>query len=114
MHWDSYRALREPRSAELRGVAYTQTDPIGGYKLVVFDKMQTANTYVWKLVDHWDEKIYSGVVISKAPPGRYSQFENAKISVTTKLDGIYLEFIEKGAILYYWSDGRFKKLQVWG
>jgi hypothetical protein len=26
------------------------------------------------------------------------------------LDGVYFGEIDKGAVLYYWSDGRFQKL----
>jgi hypothetical protein len=91
-----------------------QADPIGGYKLLVFSRNTTGEDYAGKLVDHWDDKAYSGVVISRVPPGHYSDYEHARIAVTTKLDSIVLEWIEKGAILYYWSAGRYKTVRVSG
>ena len=66
------------------------------------------------MVDHWDTKTYHAVVISKVPPGKYSDYEDARISVTTKLDSILVESIEAGATLYYWSAGRYKSVRVSG
>ena len=54
---------------------------------------------------------YSGLAISTAEPGKYSDWEN-KRSVRLKLDGIYEEWLEKGALLYYWSMSNYHKLQV--
>jgi hypothetical protein len=96
----SYAALLVPKS-----------EPTGGYKLVVFSKGPTGDAYAWKLLDHADGQTYSGLVISKAKPGKYSDFEGTK-SIQTKLDGVYVEWIEKGADLYYWSAGRYHKLRV--
>jgi hypothetical protein len=90
------------------------SDPTGGYKIVVFNGAPNRNVYTWKLVAHWDTSTYGAVVLSKAPPGRYSDYEDARISVTTKLDGILLEFVEKGAMLYYWTTGRYKYVRVSG
>jgi hypothetical protein len=88
-----------------------KSEPTGGYKVVVFSKGPTGDAYAWKLLDHADGETYSGLVISKAEPGKYSDFERTK-SVQTKLDGVYVEWIEKGADLYYWSAGRYHKLRV--
>jgi hypothetical protein len=96
----SYAALVVPKSGST-----------GGYKIVVFSKGLTGDTYAWKLLDHADGQTYSGLVISKAEPGKYSDFERTK-SIQTKLDGVYVEWIEKGADLYYWSAGRYHKLRV--
>lgn len=96
----SYATLLVPKEA-----------PTGGYKLVVFSRDPKGNTYGWKLLDHADGQTYSGLVISKAKPGKYSDYGDAK-SVQTSLDGVYLEWIEKGAQLYYWSSGRYHRLQV--
>lgn len=90
-----------------------QSNPTGGYKLLVFNRTPSGDTYVWKLLDHANAT-YSGLVIETAPPGKYSDYEDARISVTTKLDGFYLEWIEKGALLYYWSAGRYKTVRVSG
>jgi len=91
-----------------------QADPIGGYKLLVFSRNTTGEGYLGKLVDHWDDKAYSGVVISRVPPGHYSDYEHSRIAVTTKLDSVVLEWIEKGATLYYWLAGRYKTVRVSG
>lgn len=87
------------------------TKPTGGYKLVLLSKSQTGSRYDARVLDQADGETYSGLVISSAGPGRFSDFENTK-SVHVKLDSIYLEWIEKGAQLFYWSGGRFHKLQV--
>ena len=90
-----------------------QSNLSGGYKLVVFSKVPTGDGYVFKLVDH-ASAAYSGLVIEKAPQGKYSDYEDARISVTIKLEGFYEEWIEKGALLYYWSGGRYKTVRVSG
>jgi hypothetical protein len=88
-----------------------KSEPTGGYKVIVFSKGPTGDVYTWKLLDHADGETYSGLVISKADPGKYSDFEGTK-SIQTKLDGVYLEWMEKGAVLYYWSAGRYDRLRV--
>jgi hypothetical protein len=90
-----------------------QSNPTGGYKLLVFNRTPSGDAYIWKMLDHANAA-YSGLVIETAPPGNYSDYEDARISVTTKLDGFYLEWIEKGALLYYWSAGRYKTVRVSG
>lgn len=96
----SYAVLLVPKS-----------EPTGGYKIVVFSKGASGDTYAWKLLDHADGETYSGLVISKADPGKYADFEGTK-SIHTKLDGVYVEWLEKGAVLYYWSAGRYRTLQL--
>ena len=90
-----------------------ESDPATGYKLLVFNRTPSGDTYAWKLLDRANAA-YSGLVIETAPPGKYSDYEDARISVTTKLDGFYEEWIEKGALLYYWSGGRYKTVRVSG
>lgn len=85
------------------------TKPTSGYKLVVLT--ESGNGYAVRVLDHAESETYSGLVISSAAPGKYSDFENMK-SVQLRLDGIYLEWIEKGAQLFYWSGDRYHKLQV--
>jgi hypothetical protein len=91
-----------------------QSDPTGGCKLLVFTSMPSGDGYAWKTLVQWNGKTYTAVVISKAPPGRYSDYEHSKISVTTSLDGVFLTFQEQGADLYYWSAGRYKTVRVSG
>ena len=88
--------------------------PTDGYRLLVFDKMPKGNAYVVKLMEQANGPTYGGVVIETAPPGHYSDYEHARISVTTKLEGFYLEFIEKGLLLYYWSGRRYRTVRVSG
>jgi hypothetical protein len=88
-----------------------KSDPTNGYQLIVVGKKAAQAAYNWKLLDRAKGQAYSGIVVSTAKPGNYSDFEDTK-SVVTKLDGIYLEWIEKGAVLYYWSNGHYLKLRV--
>lgn len=88
----------------------SQSDPNGGFKLIAFDKSAATEAYAWKLIDEWNARIYSGAVISKAPPSEYSQASDPAVSVNTMLDGVYFGLIDKGSILYYSSNGRFQKL----
>jgi hypothetical protein len=88
-----------------------KSNPSGGHKVVVASKGEPKSTYTWKLLDHAEGQTYSGLVISKAPPGKYSDWENTK-SIRLKLDGITVEWMEKGAVLYFWSEGRYHKIQT--
>jgi len=88
-----------------------KSDPSGGYKLLVFSKGPTKDAFTWKLLDHAEGQTCSCLVISKTEPGKYSDWEN-KRSVQLKLDGIQVEWMEKGAQLYYWSESRYRTLQV--
>jgi len=88
-----------------------KSDPTGGHKIVVFSKRAKKSIYSWTLIDHADGQTFSGLVISKAEPAKYKDWEGVK-SIQIKTDALYVEWIEKGAQLYYWSAGRYHKLQV--
>ncbi len=88
-----------------------RTDPTHGYKLVVISKAVGSDGYSVSALDHADRASYSGLVISKVPPGKYSDFDDAG-SIRSKLDAISVEWIEKGAVLYYYSRGKYHKLQT--
>jgi hypothetical protein len=75
-----------------------QSDPTGGARLLVFSKMLNGDGYAWKQLVHWGGKAYHSVVISTVPPGKYSDYEDARILVTTKLDGALVEYIEAGLL----------------
>ncbi len=96
----SYAFLLVPRS-----------DPNGGHKLVIVSEQVNNDTYRFRLLDHAEEHTYSGLVISKADPGRYKDWEGRKL-IHIRTDALYVEWIEKGAHLYYWLGGRYHKLQV--
>jgi len=34
------------------------------------------------------------------------------LRVFSKLDGLYVELMEKGAVVCFWSEGRFRKIRV--
>jgi hypothetical protein len=51
-----------------------------------------------------------GLVISVAAPGKYSDFEDTRPR-KLKLDGINVQWIEKAAAIYYWSSGRYDKIE---
>ena len=57
------------------------------------------------------ESTTSGLVISKMPPGKYSDFEQTK-SLRLKLDAVNVEWLEKAAVLYYWANGKYHTIQV--
>jgi hypothetical protein len=96
----SYAFLLVPRS-----------NPSGGHKILVFSKAPGKNVYGWTLLDHSDRQTYSGLVISRAEPGKYQDWEG-KRSIQIRTDGLYVEWMEKGGILYYWSAGGYHKLHV--
>jgi len=88
-----------------------KSKPDGGHKIVVFGKPSANVDYVGKLIVHAEGGTYSGLVVSKAEPGKYSSWDSTK-AIQIKLDGVYVEWMEKGAQLFYWSNGRYRKLQV--
>lgn len=85
-------------------------NPSGGYKLVVLKPLRSDN-YAVRVLDHADTQAYDGLVITTADPGKYSDFSGTQ-SVTLKVNAVYLEWIEKGAQLFYFANGRYHKLQV--
>ena len=88
-----------------------KSDPTGGYKVVVLEQEQPNGAFSFNILDHSESQTYSGLVISSAPPVKYSDFDGMK-SVEVKLNGIYVEWLEKGTQLYYWSGGRYHKIQI--
>lgn len=80
-----------------------------GYKLIVAAESQ--DSYRIALLDHNEKEGTEGMVISKALPGKYSEFEQTK-SIRLRLDSIYVEWIEQGAVLYYWAGNRWRTLQT--
>jgi hypothetical protein len=80
----------------------------GGYKIVVLSEL--GSVYSAKILDQAQGQ-GADMAISAAAPGQYSDFEDTKRAKVT-VDGIYVEWIEKAAVLYYWSDGQYHKLQT--
>jgi hypothetical protein len=86
-------------------------NPNGGHKLVIVSKELNRDAYVPTLLDHAEGQTFSGLVISKAEPGKYKDWEGKK-SVQIRTEALYVEWIGKGAQLYYWLADRYHKLQV--
>jgi len=87
------------------------SEPTGGYKVIVVAKADGSDDYSVQTLDHANGAADSGLVISKAPPGKYSDFDDMS-SIKSKLDAVNVEWIEKGAVLYYYSRGKYHKLQT--
>jgi len=82
-----------------------------GYKIIVLGKDASDDSYAWRLVDHAETPADLGLVISKVPPGKYSDWEGNK-SIQLKLDGLQVEWMEQGALVYYWSRGQYRSIRV--
>jgi hypothetical protein len=80
-----------------------------GYKLVL--ATDSDSQYQITILDRNDKQNADGMVISSAPPGTYSDFEQTQ-SIQVRLDSINVEWIEKGAVLYHWTGRRWRKLQT--
>ena len=89
----------------------SRINPNGGHKILIVAKQLNKDLYASTLLDHAEEGTYSGLVISKARPGTYKDWEGKK-SIQVRIDALYVEWIEKGAQLYYWLGNRYHKLQV--
>jgi|SRR5581483_3471163 len=83
----------------------------GEYKLVVVTQHEASAEYHVSLLTHGSNTPNSGLVISRVPPGKQTGFDESK-SVTLRRDGINLEWLEKGSVLYYYSSGRYRELQT--
>jgi hypothetical protein len=92
---DAYAILLVPKSGQT-----------AGYKIIMLSK--PSGEYVVRLLDK-AEGSDSGLVISREPPGTYSEFGDAK-SVHLTLDGVNVEWLEKSSVLYYWSHGKYRSI----
>ena len=88
-----------------------ESRPTHGYKIVVLSKDSNEKLYVSTLLEKADEETYSGLVIMKVKPGAFSDLETSQ-EIQTKLDGVVVEWLEKGAVLYYWSSGRYRRISI--
>jgi hypothetical protein len=88
-----------------------KSNAAAGYKIIVLGKGASDDSYTWKLVDHAEAPTDLGLVISKVPPGKYSDWEGNK-SIHLKLDGLQVEWMEKGALVYYWSTGQYRRIRL--
>lgn len=77
------------------------------YKIVVFSlKGEKVNSLA---LERGRNKFVERIAVSSIPPGKYSGAEDSP-TVELKTDGIVVEALEAGSIIYYWSNGRFRKI----
>ena len=83
-----------------------------GYKVIILKESPSGGDYVARVLDKSNgEYSGSGLVISKAPPGKYPDFYGTA-EAQVKLDAIFVEWIEKAAVLYYWANGTYRRIQA--
>ena len=80
-----------------------------GYKFLLFNKAPGASRSI--LLASAEGANAGQPVISRVPPGKYSDPETGE-SVDTKMDSVLIEWIEAAAQLFYWTGSRYQKLQV--
>ena len=79
----------------------------GGWRLVVISKT-TQGTYRDRVLGQTGERVPPYVIYS-APPEEYTDaFETE--SVRLRLDGIQVEQMEAGAMLFYWREGQYRSI----
>lgn len=80
-----------------------------GWRLVVISKNRQG-VYRDRVLGQTDERV-PPYVIYVVPPEEYTDaFETE--SVKLRLDGLQVEQMEAGAVLFYWKDGQYKSLIV--
>ncbi len=80
-----------------------------GWRLVVISKTRQGD-YRDRVLGQTDERV-PPYVIYVVPPEEYTDaFETE--SVRLKLDGLQIEQMEAGAMLFYWKEGRYRSLIV--
>lgn len=83
-----------------------------GLRIVVFSRTGAFSPYVSHLISKYDSGTFyegSDQVIATASAGHYEEAMGPK-KIEIDLDGIWYEVMEKGAILYYWKNGRYHQL----
>jgi hypothetical protein len=83
-----------------------------GLRILVFSRLGPSAEYILRVISRYDTgDFYEGSdqVIATVPAGHYEEAQGPK-RVDVDLDGISYEVMEKGAILYYWRNGRYHEL----
>lgn len=92
-------------------VPAAQRGGVGPWQIVIFGRGSSATPSAWKRLERCEGKDCFAPVIYAAPPGKYVGFDETK-SVHLKLDGIGVEFIQKASYIFYWSEGRYHKIDT--
>jgi len=79
-----------------------------GLKIIVITRNDNNGTYTSLSVLDAMESYSDGHVLHIMKPGTYENYEGKNIEV--KMDGIILEKIESGSIMYYWSNNKFNEI----
>jgi hypothetical protein len=87
-----------------------QSHPTGGYKLIVITAA-AEDGFHSEILESNDTGSNSGMVIARVSPGKQSAFEGSK-TIHLGLDSISVQWLEKAAVLYYWSKGKFRTLNT--
>ena len=85
--------FKDPSAVSYALLLLRESNPAGGYKLLIAKK-NSRDTYEFDLLDNNDTQSAAGTVISRAKPGKFSDFEQTE-SVDIKLDAVDVESIEK-------------------
>jgi hypothetical protein len=81
-----------------------------GYKLVLISQSRAGKTFS-SVLENVNGVTSTPNVIYTLPPGKYSDAETVD-KVTVHSDVLVLEQLEAGSVLYYYRNGRFKKLII--
>lgn len=83
------------------------------YQIIVLSKV--SDQYAVRVLDHGDDSFApnadSGMIISKESPGMYASCCESK-SIHLKVDAINVEWLEKSSVLYYWSHGKYERMET--
>jgi len=89
-----------------------ESEPSRGYKVVVFSKRTEApEPYFSNVLGSADTDADSSMVISKTTPGTFTDLKSGE-SVRTTMDGLIVEWLEKAAVLYYWSPRHWNRILI--
>jgi hypothetical protein len=80
-----------------------------GYKVVVFSSLEKGGKITPMVVEDVKDQDSSNVVIYRVPPGVYREPEETT-GIQIKLDGIQVEKMEVGTMVYFWKNHRFEKI----
>lgn len=105
--------FEQPGLVSYAMILVPKSDADSGYMAVVLSTNTTSEDYEVRILDRakGPRSGADNLVISRLRPGTYPGFDGTK-SLRLKLDSINVEWIEAAAVIYYWSNGRYRTLQT--
>jgi len=101
----------ETKEAKAYAFSLIPRDPKGhGHRIIVISQ-NTRGRYQSRVVDRWNGPGTSELVIYPVPPGKYSDIYE-EVSVQLTLEGLQMEEMEKGAVMFCWKNGQYQRLQI--